>query len=60
MSMVNYAEVPILVQDRQPKAYKEIRDAIETSSIRLIPHAEIAASAPLRYPLNLGTAPNAR
>lgn len=58
MSTVNYAEVLILVRDRQPGAYQEIRDAIETSSIRLIPpterHAEIAASARLRYPLNLG------
>ena len=58
MSTVSYAEVLILVQDRQPGAYKEIRDAIETSSIRLIPpterHAEIAAGARLRYPLNLG------
>lgn len=58
MSTVNYAEVLILVQDRQPDAYQEIRDAIETSSIRLISptqrHAEIAAGARLRYPLNLG------
>jgi ribonuclease VapC len=58
MSTVNYAEVLILVQDRQPEAYKEICDAIDASSIRLIPpterHAEIAASARLRYPLNLG------
>ena len=58
MSTVNYAEVLILVQDRQPNAYAEIREAIETSSIRLIAptqrHAEIAAAARLRYPLNLG------
>lgn len=58
MSTVNYAEVLILVQDRQPNAYAEIREAIENSSIRLVPptarHAEIAASARLRYPLNLG------
>jgi ribonuclease VapC len=58
MSTVNYAEVLILVQDRQPNAYAEIREAIENSSIRLIPptarHAEIAAAARLRFPLNLG------
>jgi len=64
MSTVNYAEVLILMQDRQPGAYREIRDAIETSSIRLIPptgrHAEIAAGARLRYPLNLGTASHTR
>ena len=58
MSTVNYAEVLILVHDRQPNAYKEIREAIETSSIRLVPpterHAEVAAVARVRYPLNLG------
>ena len=58
MSTVNYAEVLILLQDRQPAAFEDIRDAIETSSIRLVPptqrHAEIAAAARLRYPLNLG------
>ena len=40
MSTVNYAEVLILVQDRQPGAYQEIREAIETSSIRLISPTE--------------------
>ena len=58
MSTVSYAELLILVQDRQPKAYPEIREAIENSSIRLVPptqhHAEMAASARLRFPLNLG------
>ena len=58
MSTVNYAEVMILVQDRQPTAYAQVREAIETSSIRLVPptarHAEMAAAARLRFPLNLG------
>ena len=58
MSTVNYAEVLILVQDRQPKAYLEIKQVIESSSIRLIAptptQAEIAAAARLRFPLNLG------
>ena len=58
MSTVNYAESLILVQDRQPHMYREIREAVEDSSIRLIPptarHAEMAASARLRFPLNLG------
>lgn len=58
MSTVNYAELLILVQDRQPVALAEVRDSIESSSIRLVPptarHAEIAADARLRYPLNLG------
>jgi ribonuclease VapC len=58
MSTVNYAELLILVQDRQPGASREIREAIESSSIRLVPpsprHAEVAAAARLRFPLNLG------
>ena len=58
MSTVNYAEALILIEDRQPQLASEIRDAIALSSIRLIPptveHAETAAAARLRYPLNLG------
>jgi len=58
MSTVNYAEALILIQDRQPHLFAELRQAIEGSSIRLVPpspeHAEIAASARLRFPLNLG------
>ena len=58
MSTVNYAETLILLSDRQPQLFPRMRDAIEESSIRLVPptaeHAEIAASARLRYPLNLG------
>ena len=58
MSTVNYAEVLILIQDRQPQLFPVIREAIEASSIRLVAptpdQAETAASARLRYPLNLG------
>lgn len=58
MSTVNYAEALILVRDRQPAAYEQIREAIENLPIRLVPptshHAEIAAAARLKYPLNLG------
>jgi ribonuclease VapC len=58
MSTVNYAEALILIQDRQPHLFGEIRQAIEASTIRLVPptaeQAEIAAAARLRYPLNLG------
>ena len=58
MSTVNYAETLILIHDRQPQLFRQIRDRIEESSIRLVPptaeHAEIAALARLRYPLNLG------
>lgn len=58
MSTVNYAEALILVHDRQPQLFAEIREAIQASSIRLVAptsdQAEIAAAARLRYPLNLG------
>jgi ribonuclease VapC len=58
MSTVNYAEALILIQDRQPQLFDEIHNAIRASSIRLVAptaeQAEIAASARLRYPLNLG------
>ena len=58
MSTVNYAEALILTHDRQPHLFREIREAIESSSIHLVPptarQAEIAAEARLRYPLNLG------
>ena len=58
MSTVNYAEALILIQDRQPHLFHEIRAAIQGSSIRLVAptpeQAEIAAAARLRYPLNLG------
>ena len=58
MSTVNYAEALILIQDRQPHLLSEIREAIQASSIRLVPptaeQAETAAAARLRLPLNLG------
>jgi ribonuclease VapC len=58
MSTVNYAELLILVEDRQPRLSASIREAIQTSSIRLVApdarQAEIAAAARLRYPFNLG------
>lgn len=58
MSTVNYAEALILIEDRQPQLSRELLEAIKSSSIRLVAptpeHAEIAASARLRYPLNLG------
>jgi ribonuclease VapC len=58
MSTVNYAEALILIQDRQPHLFDQIRDTIRASSIRLVAptpeQAELAASARLRYPLNLG------
>lgn len=58
MSLVNYTEVLSLVEDRQPRGARAIREAIDGSGVRLMAptreQAEIAASARLRYPLNLG------
>ena len=58
MSTVNYAEALSLIEDRQPQMPRELLEAIASSSIRLVTptpeHAEIAPSARLRYPLNLG------
>ena len=58
MSTVNYAEALILVTDRSPSVLVQVREAVESSSIRLVPpsvrHAEIAAIARKCYPLNLG------
>ena len=58
MSTVNYAEALILICDRQPHLFEELRSAIEASAIRLLPptreQAETAAAARHRYPLNLG------
>jgi len=58
MSSVNYAEVLILLQSKQPAHAALIREALEQTSIRVVPstpqHAEIAAAARLKYPLNMG------
>jgi ribonuclease VapC len=58
MSTINYAEALIISAERFPERLGDVQAAIERSSIRLIAitarHAEIAATARLRYPLNLG------
>ncbi len=58
MSTVNYAEALILSCSRFPDRIRAVEQSIEESMIRLIPpgpeHAEVAAAARLRYPLNLG------
>lgn len=58
MSTVNLAEVLILVENRQPQHFNDIREELFSSSIRFVPpslkQAEIAAKARLLYPLNLG------
>lgn len=58
MSSVNYAEVLILLQARQPSRAALIREELERTSIKVVAstprHAEIVAAARLRYPLNLG------
>ena len=58
MSTVNYAEVLILILDRQPKLALQLRDQISALPIRFIApslqQAEIAAQARMKFPLNLG------
>lgn len=58
MSTVNYTETLIRVADRYPAARKVVAELIEEYVVRLVPptahQAEIAASARLFYPLNLG------
>jgi len=58
MSTVNYTEALILIEDRQPQLVHQMRTMIEESLIRFVPvsvaHAEMAAAARLRFPLNLG------
>ncbi|MGA3188983.1 MAG: type II toxin-antitoxin system VapC family toxin [Bryobacteraceae bacterium] len=58
MSSVNYAEVLILLQAKQPSHAALIRESIERTSIKVVAstprHAEIVAAARLRYPFNLG------
>src|SRR5713226_463976 len=58
MSVVNYAEALIVIENRRPALGPEIRAAIEATGIRIVAatpvHAELAAAARLKYPLNLG------
>ena len=58
MSTVNLAETLILIEDRQPKLLNELKKLLINSSIQFIPpsyeHAELAAKARFKYPLNLG------
>ncbi len=58
MSTVNLSEVLILLEDRQPQLFDQLRSEILCSSIRFVPpsiaHAELAASARMKFPLNLG------
>jgi uncharacterized protein with PIN domain len=58
MSTVNYVETLILVGERYPRRVDEVRELINSSEIRITPptrlQAELAASARLRFPLNMG------
>lgn len=58
MSTVNLAEVLIRLEDLQPQLFAGLRETILTSGIRFVPPTEstavIAASARMRFPLNLG------
>ncbi len=58
MSTVNLAETLILLEDRQPQLFEELKKDILSLSIRFVSpsvaQAEVAAAARLKYPLNLG------
>lgn len=58
MSSVNYAEVLILTQSKQPALAGQIREALDRSSIRIVPcsarNSEVAAWARFRFPFNFG------
>ena len=58
MSTINYAEALIVSGERFPERLGIVEAAIQRSSIQLVAltaqHAQIAAVARLRYPLNLG------
>lgn len=58
MSTVNLTEALIRIRDRQPTRADELQRLLLSSEIRFIPpderHAQIAAEARLRFPINLG------
>lgn len=58
MSTVNLTETLIVLRDRKPDQYDQLRDKIDRTPIIMIPptasHAEVAAKARHDYPLNLG------
>jgi ribonuclease VapC len=58
MSSVNYAEVLIILKDRQPQRFEELVAALEKIDIEVIDitklDAKVAALARCSYPLNLG------
>ncbi len=58
MSTVNYAEVLILISDRQPQLAPQLRDQISALPIRFVAptvqQAELAAKARLKFPLHRG------
>jgi ribonuclease VapC len=58
MSSVNYAEVLIILKDRQPQRFEELVAALEKIDIEVIDvtklEARVAALARFSYPLNLG------
>ena len=58
MSTVNLTETLILLEDRQPKRFKSLRKKLLNSGIEFVApdvkQSTLAASARLKYPLNLG------
>lgn len=58
MSTVNLTEALIRIRDRQPTLADELEERLLTSGIKFVPpdaaQARAAASARLRFPINLG------
>jgi len=58
MSTVNLTEALIIIRSRQEKLFDQLRTEIFGTPIRFVPptvkHAETAAWARLKFPLNLG------
>lgn len=58
MSTVNWTETLIVLRDRQPQLADELESRVLATGVRFVApdenQARIAASARLRYPLNLG------
>ncbi|MEZ4754959.1 MAG: type II toxin-antitoxin system VapC family toxin [Bdellovibrionota bacterium] len=58
MCTVNLCETHILIRDKQPQLFEDLKKRLETSPIRFVPpsveQSELAAKARMQFPLNLG------
>lgn len=58
MSTVNLTETLIVLRDRYPKSHRRMENQLQRVGIGWVPptieHASLAATARLRFPLNLG------